>query len=77
MRQDEIKRHQTGLDGLGLVLTAMAAVFVPDSSIERPEAQVEHLSVVGEDLPAAMAAIEQIGEEVLAPLAALGYFEGD
>ena len=58
MRQYVIQRHQTGFDGLGLVLAAVAAVLVPDGSIERPEPHVEHLSFVGEDLATAMAAIE-------------------
>jgi hypothetical protein len=64
--QHEIKRYQ-----LGLVIAAIAAVFVTDSSVERPEPHVEYLSIVGDDMSATVAAIQQIGEEVFAPFAPL------
>jgi hypothetical protein len=71
MRQHEIQRHQTDLDGLRLLLAAIAADLVSDSPIERPEPQVEYLPIAGEDMSAPMSAVEQIGEEVFAPFAAL------
>jgi len=36
----------------------LRGVLVSDCSVERPEPHVEYLSIVGEDLSAAMAAVE-------------------
>jgi hypothetical protein len=51
------------------MIAAITAFLVADGSIERPEAQVEYLSVAGEDVSATVAAIEQIGEKVFTPFA--------
>jgi hypothetical protein len=71
MRQHVTQHHQTGLDGLGLALAAIAAVLVSDGTVQRPELQVKDLPIVGEDVSAAMAAIQQTGAEIFAPLAPL------
>jgi hypothetical protein len=58
IHQHVVESHQTGRDGLGLVSAAITAVLVANRSIERPKTQVEHPPIVGENMPAAMAAIQ-------------------
>jgi hypothetical protein len=53
------------------VLAAIAAVLVPDRSMERPKTQVEHPPIVGKDVSTPVAAIRQFGEEVFAAFAPL------